>query len=103
MKKIKDSIMFNILNEIYNMNFVKPCCNERYLHHYFTKQIQEYYPIVYEDINQCKLHPEWATSNKYRSGGKYKKDGNEYVIDDNGTSGFIDFALGEYDKPEFWN
>jgi len=31
MDYIKDSQVFTILKEIANLNFVKPCCNERYL------------------------------------------------------------------------
>jgi hypothetical protein len=104
MESIKESKVYEILNQIADLNFenVKPCCNERYLHHYFSEKIQKYYPIVYEDITKSQLHPEWATAIKgFRNGGKYKKVGNEYKIDDNGTSGFIDFAIGNYEKPEF--
>lgn len=94
------SQVFNTLMNIYNLNIVNPCKNERYLHHFFTKKIQKVCPIVYTDLDMCKLHPEWATSNQLRNGGKYKKSGNKYVIDENGTSGFIDFALGNYKNPE---
>lgn len=102
MENIKESQVFKILNEIADMNIEKHCHNERYLHHYFTEKIQKDYPIIYNDLDLSKLHPEWATLIKnYRNGGKYKKIENEYKIDnDNGTSGFIDFVLGDYDKPE---
>jgi hypothetical protein len=45
MDSIKDSQTFKILNEIANMNFVIPCYNERYLHHYFTEKIQKDYSL----------------------------------------------------------
>ena len=76
MENIKESQVFKILNEIADMNIVKLCHNERYLHHYFTEKIQKDYPIIYNDLNKSKLHPEWATAIKnYRNGGKYKKNG----------------------------
>ena len=102
MNSIYESQVFSILSEIANLNFFKPCINERYLHHYFTMKIQKVYPIVYEDVRKGKLHPEWATAIKdYRNGGKYQKVGNEYKIKDgNGTTGYIDFVLGDYDNPE---
>jgi hypothetical protein len=52
--------------------------NERYLHHYFSRKIQKYYPICYNDVITSKLHPEWPTS----------------------SAGFIDFAIGNYLHPE---
>lgn len=101
MKDIVEHKIFDILMSMYNMNIINPCLNERYLHHYFTEKIQKEYPIVFNDLNKSKLHPEWATANQSRlNGGKYKKNGKMYEIDDNGTSGFIDFALGDYDNPQ---
>ena len=103
MEEIKDSEVFKILKEINDSGVINACRNERYLHHYFTRKIQNTYPIVYEDFAQCKLHPEWATLIKgiRNGGGKYKKKEKEYRIDEaDGTSGFIDFALGSYDSPE---
>lgn len=102
MKDLLEQRIVDILLNVYDMNFLKPCLNERYLHHHFTEKIQIEYPIVYNNLDKCKLHPEWATANKFRlnGGGKYKKIGNKYEIDDNGTSGFIDFALGDYNNPE---
>jgi hypothetical protein len=101
MKKNIECETFTVLNEIANLNFVEPCRNERYLHHYFTEKIQKCYPIVYEDITHSKLHPEWATAIKdRRCGGKYRKAGNKYILDDHGTTGYIDFAIGDSEKPE---
>ena len=74
--------------------------NERYLHHLFSRQIQNDYPI---ELNcESQLHPEWATSIKdKREGGLYKKIGNSYeIVETDGSSGFIDFAIGNAEKPE---
>jgi len=100
MNDLVENQVFNALMDIYDLNIVNPCRNERYLHHFFTMKIQKVWPIVFTDVDMCELHPEWATSNQLRKGGKYKKSENKYVIDDNGTSGFIDFALGNYKNPE---
>lgn len=90
-----------ILEDISNLNFSNPCCNERYLHHYFSQKIQEAFPVLYEDYKKSLLHPEWATANKIRTkGGKYRKNANEYCCDKFGTSGFIDFVIGDYEEPE---
>lgn len=101
MKSIKISKTLDILTNICYLKIIKPCQNERYLHHYFTEKMQKYFPIYLEDITKSKLHPEWATANQIRiNGGKYKKIGNRYEIDNDGTSGFIDFVLGDYNNPE---
>ena len=93
--------IIELLTSIYNLEIKNPCLNERYLHHYFTKTIQKEFPIIFDDLHKSKLHPEWATSNQYRlKGGKYKENDNKYEINDNGTSGFIDFALGDYYNPQ---
>jgi hypothetical protein len=76
--------------------------NERYLHHYFSRKIQEYYPICYNDVVNSKLHPEWPTYKKnVIDYGRYKEVDKQYVIDDiTGTAGFIDFAIGDYLTPK---
>lgn len=67
--------------------------NERYLHHYFSHQvqIQKLYCLNGKDPFNGTFHPEWATKGKYRN-YEYNKDG---------ESGNIDFTLGDYDKPEY--
>jgi hypothetical protein len=79
------------------------CQNERYLHHYFSRKIQECYPINYNNVVNSKLHPEWPTY-KTSTGiycGRYKNVNGNYQIDDTeGTAGFIDFAIGDYYQPE---
>jgi len=84
----------DILTGIYNLNITNPCQNERYLHHYFTKRVQEEYPIDYENISNSSLHPEWATV------GEYYKNDKKYHPIEKGTCGHIDFALGKYDNPD---
>ena len=74
--------------------------NERYLHHLFSRQIQNDYPI---ELNcESQLHPEWATSIKdKRKGGIYKKVGNSYeIVESDGSPGFIDFAIGNAENPD---
>lgn len=77
--------------------------NERYLHHYFSHRIQEKYPIMnlLEQETILKLHPEWPTYKETTqiSYGRYRKEGKYYQPNSNGTAGFIDFAMGDYDKP----
>jgi hypothetical protein len=62
--------------------------NERYLHHYFSQQMQKFYPV-----EMGKMHPEWATHGKYREVDK------KYQLCANGTKGHIDFAFGNYNHP----
>jgi len=79
------------------------CQNERYLHHYYSKEIQKTYDINFGNLRESKLHPEWPTNKKVTKNdySKYKKIGNNYIVAVDGSSGFIDFAIGEYKKPEF--
>ena len=80
------------------------CQNERYLHHYYSKEIQEHFEIDFRNLEKSKLHPEWPTSKKSTgiNCSKYRKnDENKYIVTTNGSSGFIDFAIGDYKEPEF--
>ena len=79
--------------------------NERYLHHLFSSRINEDYPV---SLNKSSLlHPEWATHIEgvtNRKGGLYlrnKHDKRRYDKTNNGSSGFIDFAIGNVDYPEY--
>ena len=79
--------------------------NERYLHHYLSRLLQESHPLL--DLagptGDIKLHPEWPTFKKATGieGGRYKGDRKVYQPDDvTGKEGAIDFALGDYDRPE---
>jgi len=79
--------------------------NERYLHHFFSHLLQEKYNILdlTGDNRAITLHPEWPTY-KEESGitfRRYKKtDEGIYKPNANGTAGFIDFAIGDYNKPD---
>mgnify|MGYP003435176567 CR=1 FL=1 len=88
--------------------------NERYLHHKFSYLVQKEsgFEINVTDA-PSKLHPEWATSikDKKRDGGFYARNDNGYEPRDNrkdskydskgGNPGFIDFAIGDFDKPDY--
>lgn len=87
--------------------------NERYLHHKFSYLVQKEsgFEINVTDA-PSKFHPEWATSIKdKRDGGFYARNDNGYEPRDKrkdskddskgGNPGFIDFAIGDFDKPEY--
>ena len=78
--------------------------NERYLHHEFTRRLQ----IGENLLRLCSpgqdpcLHLEWPTY-KEATGlteyGRYRKGDGAYLPHPEGTAGFIDFALGDYQSP----
>lgn len=88
--------------------------NERYLHHKFSHLVQteSNYEINVTDAKSL-FHPEWATSIKgiRDGGGFYAKGENGYELrssrkrrkDDfeGGSPGFIDFAIGDFDNPDY--
>ncbi|GHT72394.1 hypothetical protein FACS189456_0790 [Bacteroidia bacterium] len=55
--------------------------NERYLHHYFSQQVQQFYPVSFAN---SKLRPEWTTKGTYN--------------DKANNTGNIDFAIECKDK-----
>lgn len=72
--------------------------NERYLHHFFSREIQNVCPVVFN--GSTNLHPEWATCRKGEYGeAKYSQKNGKYIPDDNGYPGFIDFAIGNLKNP----
>ena len=78
--------------------------NERYLHHSFSHLLQEKYNLLNltGDCRAITLHPEWPTY-KEQTGltfGRYRRVNGIYEPDANGTAGFIDFAIGDYNKPD---
>ena len=75
--------------------------NERYLHHMFSHMIQEDVPISFD--SSYGLHPEWATVIKeVRPGGWYKRIDDDYwPVDYEASAGFIDFAYGNSENPEY--
>jgi len=77
--------------------------NERYLHHCFSHLLQEKYNLLNltGDNRAIILHPEWPTY-KEQTGltfGRYRKVSGLYKPNASGTAGFIDFAIGDYKKP----
>jgi hypothetical protein len=83
--------------------------NERYLHHYFSKEVQN----KGIDLNICggniMMFPEWPTFKKDRENNfakyKYEEEKKKYepkdIKQNKGSSGFIDFAIGtNYNEPE---
>jgi hypothetical protein len=78
--------------------------NERYLHHYFSHLLQQKWNMLNltGDHPAILLHPEWPTYKK-QTGlqfGQYSKMNGKYQPDLEGTAGFVDFAIGDYNKPE---
>jgi len=75
--------------------------NERYLHHYFSKIVQDVCPISFS--SDVGLHPEWATFiKKDREYARYLFNGQHYIpAEENGSAGFIDFAIGKAERPKY--
>jgi hypothetical protein len=113
--------IIKILKNIYSPIQILPnhCQNERYLHHYFSNKLQNIistetpdplrkYAIIYNHLARSSFHPEWPSKKSIKNDtisdcGKYRYDktSKKYIVDDeNGTSGFIDFAIGDYITPE---
>ncbi|ULQ60796.1 hypothetical protein K7I13_05890 [Brucepastera parasyntrophica] len=103
--------VYTVLSEIYNSDKIIPdhCQNERYLHHYFSRKIQDSYRINYANLIESKLHSEWPTYKKETdilfAKYRYNKETKVYEIIDPtekiGRGGFIDFAIDEYKNPRF--
>jgi hypothetical protein len=78
--------------------------NERYLHHYFSHQLQDKHKLLNLTGSNAviSLHPEWPTYKKQTNlvYGRYKKENKIHLPNKNGGAGFIDFAIGSYDNPE---
>jgi hypothetical protein len=78
--------------------------NERYLHHSISYQLQAASPLldVHGETASLVLHPEWPTSKRSTglSFGTYRMRNGRYMPTDEGSSGFVDFALGAYARPE---
>lgn len=77
--------------------------NERYLHHFFAYRLQQ--QIGGLDLTQASeklvIHPEWPTlkASTDIAYGRYRASDDKYEPVDDGTAGFIDFALGDYNSP----
>jgi hypothetical protein len=88
-----------IVNIAQSMKFKDLMLNERYLHHYFSHILQERYNLL--DLTKAPdsiiLHPEWPTY-KSTTNLEYGRYTGKMPTED-GTHGSIDFAIGEYKKP----
>ena len=78
--------------------------NERYLHHFFSHRLQTKRNLLNltGDKDVITLHPEWPTYKK-QTGllfGRYKRKNRKYLPDVNGAAGFVDFAIGNYYRPD---
>ena len=79
--------------------------NERYLHHYFSYSLlknERQCLNLTDSSTMIALHPEWPTYKKQTglAYGRYKKENNIYLPNKVGSAGFIDFAIGDYKRPD---
>jgi len=103
--------VLKVILEIADTIKYRAMLNERYLHHFFTHLIQEQQHKILNltEDDAIKLHPEWPTYKEstglcYGRYKHYKKDLNYYCgywPEQDGGPGFIDFAIGCYDEPDF--
>ena len=98
--------IISIINKIaQGIKYHEHGLNERYLHHMFSRQIQNDFHYDLE-FNNIELHPEWPTYKKERDNkrgnkvefGVYSKKSISKSSD--GYPGFIDFTYGNYVRPE---
>lgn len=106
-KKLVKKILTILIDIAENIKFngIKTF-NERYLHHFFTHELQKKDKLLdlKNDRNKILLHPEWPTFKKETEikCGRYKynkKEKKYYPDNENGSAGFIDFAIGDYQSP----
>lgn len=105
--KTKD-VLKVILDVAQSIKYRGLMLNERYLHHYFSHLLQKKYNslTLTRSDRAITLHPEWPTYKEQTkiSFGRYKnyKKNNKdnYQPDSNGKGGLIDFAIGDYNKPD---
>lgn len=93
-----------ILEVAQSIKYAGLMLNERYLHHFFSHLLQEKYNLLNltGENKAITLHPEWPTYKK-QTGlifGRYRRENGIYKPNANGTAGFIDFAIGDYNKPD---
>ena len=78
--------------------------NERYLHHFFSHLLQQRHNLLNltGDRTAIMIHPEWPTYKKQTglAYGRYRRDNRKYKPNIEGTAGFIDFAIGDYNNPD---
>lgn len=78
--------------------------NERYLHHFFSHTFLGAGGMLdlCGETAAILLHPEWPTCKEATSVcyGRYRCTGGKFLPLEDGTAGFIDFAIGEYARPK---
>ena len=105
MNDLKAKDVLKIILEIaQSIRYNGSMLNERYLHHYFSCLLQKEYNLLNltGDNKAITLHPEWPTY-KERTNltfSRYRNVNGIYKPCKNGKAGFIDFAIGNYEKPE---
>jgi hypothetical protein len=73
--------------------------NERYLHHYFSQQVQRFYPV---DFANPKLHPEWTTRGSYND--KENNTGNfDFAVEYGNCDDKANLIAVEFKLFEGWN
>lgn len=104
MNSLRKDVLNIILEIAQSIKYNGQMLNERYLHHFFSYLLQKKYNLLNltGDNREITLHPEWPTYKKQTSinFGRYRKEKGIYKPDANGTAGFIDFAIGDYNKPD---
>lgn len=92
---------------ISNLSYQTYFINERYIHHSLSSQLQRELGGI--DLGGTRelilLHPEWPTYKKVPDKCNYAKysrndSTKKYQKNNSGGSGFIDFALGAYLRPQ---
>lgn len=105
MKKVKRKAVLKIILKIAeSIKYSGLMLNERYLHHFFSHLLQEKFDLLNltGSKKEIMLHPEWPTYKKQTKlkYGRYKREDKILIPNENGTAGFIDFAIGDYNKPD---
>jgi hypothetical protein len=101
---LKRTVLGHVLKICESMGHAGPMLNERYLHHCFSHRVQGEGNAL--DLSSgpggFSLHPEWPTCKKSTglACGRYKFVEGRYMPDPAGGAGFIDFALGRYERPD---
>ncbi|MBN1810844.1 MAG: hypothetical protein JXA14_03315 [Anaerolineae bacterium] len=76
--------------------------NERHLHHTFSRVLQREGFSLGLDGTEASLHPEWPTYKEAASlrFAKYRQnESGQYQPSQDGSPGFLDFAVGRFDCP----
>ncbi len=104
MNDLRTDVLKVILEIAQSIRYSGLMLNERYLHYSFSHLLQEKYNLLNltGDSRVITLHPEWPTYKKQTglTFSQYRKVNNIYKPNASGTAGFIDFTIGDYNKPD---